>query len=180
VKTLTTACVLSCALFAPAASLAAKPADAGSKSAAKECRAERTAMGAANFATTYGSNKNRKNAFGKCVSRTVKEQRAEASAVKTNASKECKAEEAADPAAFALKYGSNKNGKNAFGKCVSGKAKELQAEEDAQDADELNAARACRAEQQADPAAFKVTHGTNANGKNAFGRCVSERAGSAS
>lgn len=175
-KTLTTACVLSCALFAPAASLAAKPADAGSKSAAKECRAERNAMGAENFATLYGSNKNRKNAFGKCVSKTVKEQRAEATAAKTNAAKECKAEEAADPAAFAAKYGTNKNDKNAFGKCVSGKAKELQAEEDAKDADELNAARTCRAEQEADPAAFKAAHGTNANGKNAFGRCVSELA----
>jgi hypothetical protein len=35
---------------------------------AKQCRAERTAIGAAAFATKYGTNHNQKNAFGKCVS----------------------------------------------------------------------------------------------------------------
>ena len=38
---------------------------------------------------------------------------------RVNAAKACKAERAADPAAFAEKYGKNKNKKNAFGKCVS-------------------------------------------------------------
>lgn len=40
--------------------------------AAQECRAERTADPAA-FQTTYGTNENRKNAFGKCVSQKVNE-----------------------------------------------------------------------------------------------------------
>jgi len=40
-----------------------------------------------------------------------------------NAAKECKAERKADPVAFKEKYGTNKNGKNAFGKCVSSKKK---------------------------------------------------------
>ena len=33
--------------------------------------------------------------------------------------KACKAERKADRAAFAEKYGTNKNNRNAFGKCVS-------------------------------------------------------------
>jgi hypothetical protein len=41
-----------------------------------------------------------------------------------NAANECKAERAADAAAFTKKYGTNKNGKNAYGKCVSAKARE--------------------------------------------------------
>ena len=41
-----------------------------------------------------------------------------------NASKECKAERTADPEAFRATYGANENGKNAFGKCVSKKARE--------------------------------------------------------
>lgn len=157
-------------LLTPGAALAKKPADAGSKSAAKECKAERDAMGRENFALVYGSNKNKKNAFGKCVSRNRRENAEQAEDALANASKECKAEEAADPAAFAVKYGTNKNDKNAHGKCVSGKAKQVQAEADEE---ELNAARECRAEQEADPAAFRATHGTNKNGRNAFGKCVS-------
>ena len=39
-----------------------------------------------------------------------------------NPAKTCKAEEAKDPAAFADKYGTNHNKKNAFGKCVSAHA----------------------------------------------------------
>ena len=41
-----------------------------------------------------------------------------------NAAKECKAERKEDPDAFKEKYGTNKNGKNAFGKCVSSKRSE--------------------------------------------------------
>jgi hypothetical protein len=40
----------------------------------------------------------------------------------------------------------------------------------------LNAARACRAEQLAGPAAFKTKWGTNVNKANAFGKCVSATA----
>jgi hypothetical protein len=38
-----------------------------------------------------------------------------------NAARECAAERATDRAAFKEEYGTNKNGKNAFGKCVSRK-----------------------------------------------------------
>jgi hypothetical protein len=46
-----------------------------------------------------------------------------------NAAKACKAERAADAAAFTKKYGTNKNGKNAYGKCVSAKAREATEQE---------------------------------------------------
>jgi hypothetical protein len=36
-----------------------------------------------------------------------------------NAAKECKAERAEDPEAFREAYGTNENGRNALGKCVS-------------------------------------------------------------
>ena len=42
------------------------------RNASQECRAERDADAAA-FAEQYGSNKNGKNAFGKCVSSKVKQ-----------------------------------------------------------------------------------------------------------
>jgi Ni/Co efflux regulator RcnB len=45
--------------------------------------------------------------------------------VRQHAAKECKAERADDPAAFQKKYGTNHNGRNAFGKCVSQKAKDF-------------------------------------------------------
>jgi hypothetical protein len=41
----------------------------------------------------------------------------------TSAVKDCKAERAADPAAFKAKYGKNKSKANALGKCVSQTAK---------------------------------------------------------
>ena len=76
-------------------------------------------------------------------------------------------------------YGTNKNGKNAFGKCVSGKASEKKAAMDAADAQEVagdkNAAKECAAERAADADAFKTEYGTNKNGKNAFGKCVSRK-----
>ena len=43
------------------------------KNAAHACKAERQSMGAEAFATTYGTNTNQRNAFGKCVSKKAKE-----------------------------------------------------------------------------------------------------------
>ena len=64
-------CVLLAALGAPAA-LAADPTPADFKNAAKYCKAVRESKGVEAFATQYGTNKNKKNAFGKCVSATAK------------------------------------------------------------------------------------------------------------
>ena len=102
---------------------------------------------------------------------------------KRHASKECRAERGSDPAtqeAFRQKYGTNENGKNAFGKCVSGKAKKAEQQEDAEDLAAIeatkNAAKECDAERgdtAESRAAFQEKYGTNKNKKNAFGKCVS-------
>ena len=84
------------------------------------------------FNKKYGTNHNRKNAFGKCVSGKSKgkkddkdekddDEKAEDSGA---AAKACRSERASIGVdAFAKKYGTNHNLKNAFGKCVSGKSK---------------------------------------------------------
>jgi len=66
----------------------------------------------------------------------------------------CKAEQQADKAAFAEKYGTNKNKKNAFGKCVSKRANaKAEAREDKQDDGASNAVVAACKKQKADDAA---------------------------
>jgi hypothetical protein len=102
--------------------------EAARENAAQECKAERDADSAA-FQEKYGTNGNKKNAFGKCVSMKAHEKKAaedaedaeEAEEFK-NAAKECWTERAADVDAFREKYGTNPNKRNAFGKCVSGKS----------------------------------------------------------
>ena len=145
--------------------------------AQKQCRAERTAMGSQNFKDTYGTNKNKSNAFGKCLSHRTSQNSSDEQTAHTNAAKDCKTERAADPIAFQTKYGSGKNGKNAFGKCVSQKAKaQTQQSEQSQVAAEKSAAKQCKDERAADPAAFRTKYGTNKNKSNAFGKCVSQKA----
>ena len=123
-------------------------------------------MGEQAFKLLYGTNANKSNAFGKCVSKLAHQNAKN----QTNAAAQCRAERDADPAAFAAKYGTGKKHANAFGKCVSGKAKAAAAQQvKATD----NAAKACSDERKADPAAFKAKYGTNANKSNAFGKCVS-------
>jgi hypothetical protein len=101
------------------------------KNAAKACKAERAADASA-FQEKYGTNANGKNAFGKCVSAKAAEEEAklddadeqEAEEVK-NAAPECAKERTEmGSEAFAAKYGTNPNKRNAFGKCVSGKARD--------------------------------------------------------
>ena len=175
------ACAAGALLVAPGA--AAKPNKTDRTNAAKECRAERGTTDATReaFRVKYGTNKNGKNAFGKCVSGTSKEEKAERQAAVKNAAKECKAERDADAVAFSETYGTNKNGKNAFGKCVSSKAKELKAQEDAEDAEEAeerkSAAKECDAERtESGEEAFAAKYGKNAKKTNAFGKCVSQKA----
>jgi hypothetical protein len=98
------------------------------RNAARDCREERAADPVA--FQDYGTNGNKKNAFGKCVSQKAHEKEQEADAEDQqeatefkNAAKGCAAERAADPVAF-QDYGTNANKKNAFGKCVSQKARE--------------------------------------------------------
>ncbi|MCW3047979.1 MAG: hypothetical protein JWO74_2263 [Solirubrobacterales bacterium] len=90
--------------------------------AANACRTEQTADATA-FTKKYGTGKNGKNAYGKCVSAKAKAQSVADQKATISAAKSCKAERALDPAAFKAKYGTNANKANAFGKCVSAKAK---------------------------------------------------------
>ena len=105
-------CVLVAALVVPAA-LAADPAPADFKNAAKYCKAVRESKGVDAFQTQYGTNKNKKNGFGKCVSSTAKAkaEKREDSAETNAATAECKKQQAADAAKFAQDY------KN-LGQCV--------------------------------------------------------------
>jgi len=50
----------------------AAPGQSVEKNAAKKCKAEREAMGADAFKAKYGTNANKANALGKCVSKLSK------------------------------------------------------------------------------------------------------------
>jgi membrane protein involved in colicin uptake len=170
-KTILAATGLALVLLIPTGAIA-KP-DKSERDAAKAlCKAERGKSKPTRelFRLNY-------DGFADCVGKKAAEEEAENDAAAENAAQECKAERAADEAAFKAKYGTNKNDKNAFGKCVSGKASEKKAAMDAADAQEVaeakNAAKECAAERAAGEAAFKSKYGTNKNGKNAFGKCVS-------
>ena len=182
-KKLITGAVLTVALVVPASAAAQDPTPSDFKNASKYCKDLKKRSGAANFATLYKNH-------GKCVStiakQTAREDAKQESEAKKNASQQCREERGTTEEsikAFNEKYGSNKNGKNAFGKCVSQKAKANKAEADAQDKKEqkakLNAARQCRTERgtsEESIKAFNDKYGTNANKKNAFGKCVSQKA----
>jgi hypothetical protein len=106
----------------PASAASASATQQATENAAKKCKAERQSLGAQAFADKYGTNPNKRNAFGKCVSSQKKEE-SEAQQATENAAKKCKAERQSMGAqAFADKYGTNPNKRNAFGKCVSQKA----------------------------------------------------------
>jgi hypothetical protein len=151
--------------------------------AQKQCRQERASMGEATFDKTYGTNKNGKNAFGKCVSHRSSQDQSAQQSSQTSAEKTCRSEQndsnfssSHNGETFDQFYGSG-NAHNAFGKCVSSHARSSsQQSESSEVKAEDNAARQCRTEQTADPAAFKAKYGTNANKSNAFGKCVSQKA----
>jgi hypothetical protein len=171
-KRMITVAVLCGSLAIPATAGAQEPDPANFKNAAKYCKALRAAAGESNFKAMFGG---KSNAYGKCVSKAARRDAKQEDQAKSNASKECKAEEAADPAAFKTKYGTGKNGKNAHGKCVSQKAKQNKAAADKREAEDVNSAEECRAERKQDPEAFADKYGTNENDKNAFGKCVSKK-----
>jgi len=172
-------------LVVPAGALAAGPSKADKTNAAKQCRAERGTTSATReaFAAKYGTNANKSNAFGKCVSKKAREEQRERRAAKREAQKDCRAErKEIGRQAFAEKYGTNRNKRNAFGKCVSKKAKAEKRKMDRADraarVKQRNAAKECdeeRGDTPASRAAFATKYGTNPNDKNAFGKCVSQK-----
>jgi Cu2+-containing amine oxidase len=173
-KKITLVAGLALALVLPTVAGAKPNPDNGDRRAAKaECRTLRGGTDATReaFLTRFRN-------FGACVRRKAVEEAVEEQTAHKNAAQECRAEREADPVAF-RDWGTNPNGKNAFGKCVSSKAKENEAEADEQDqqnAEEFkNAAKECDAERDTNPD-FATTYGSeNANFKNAFGKCVSQK-----
>lgn len=163
------------ALATPAIAQNNEPASV--PTAQEQCATLRSDLGVEQFRLTYGTNENRSNAFGKCVSKRAAATDKAKEQARTNAAKECRAERDADQAAFTAKYGTGKTKSNAYGKCVSGKAR-AQAAEAVEEQLEATvaAAKSCQAERKADPAAFRAKYGTNANKRNAFGKCVSAQA----
>ncbi len=111
------------AVVAAPAAFAADPTPADFKNAAKYCQAVRESKGVDAFATQYGTNANKKNAYGKCVSATAKtkaskreaaEDAAEAKAAAAAAA--CKKQRSDDATKFAQAY------KN-LGQCVKAQNK---------------------------------------------------------
>jgi len=161
----------------PAGTAAASTSKADKQEARKECRALRgtTAAEREAFKARFGS-------FGACLNKKAREAKAERKEARRNAAKECRAERGDTPssiAAFRAKYGTNHNKKNAFGKCVSQKAKAKRKKQDKDDAAAAeafkNAAKACDDERSDDRKSFEDKYGTNHNKKNAFGKCVSQK-----
>jgi hypothetical protein len=164
------------ALVLPAAAVAKPNPDRGDKRAAQaECKALR-----GQTAATHEAFRALQKSFVACVKAKSAEEATEEQNAHSNAAKECKTERSADVEAFNEKYGTTANKRNAFGKCVSQKAKAKEAAADAEDkqdaAAQKNAAKECATERDADAAAFREKYGTNANKRNAFGKCVSQKA----
>jgi hypothetical protein len=184
-KLLTTVSVAALALAAPAVSAAkVHPSKADQKQAKHFCQELRKSSGKQNFREMFGTGKNHVNAMRNCKrSQSTKIAKQDAKAAdqsKKSAAKDCKAERAQDPAAFKAKYGTGKNGKDANGKCVSQNKKqyrqEAKAEQKQDQQDKTNAAKDCKTERSSDAQAFQDKYGTNGNKRNAFGKCVSQKA----
>jgi len=121
---------------------------------ARTCRAARTAMGVDAFKALYGTNANKSNAFGKCVSKTAQAQTTN----EVNAAKQCRTDASVTSSTAAP---------NAFGACVSAKTKAASSK---QEHALVKAAKACHTELVSiGAAAFANKYGT-------FGHCVSQHA----
>ena len=164
-------------LVVPAASFAGAPNGQDRENGARACRALRVSMTPDVFRMTYGTAQtNRKNAMGRCVSMWTRTEHQN----RLSARSACSAEQADpnfaashDGKSFDEVYGTGPQHKNAFGKCVSSKAKAASAE--AQQ-NTVNASKTCKAERAEDVPAFRAKYGKNANDRNAFGKCVSQLA----
>ncbi len=132
------------------------------------------------FAQFYGTGKNGRDAFARCVSTVAKANRQAEQQGRLNPAHTCRAlRTQLTRSVFDQTYGKNANDRTAFGKCVSQTAK-------TQAHNEVSASSACKAEQ-SDPnfasthgQTFEQTYGTNSDQSNAFGKCVSSTAKAAS
>jgi hypothetical protein len=152
---------LALVLVLPAVALAKPHPDKGDKRAAKaECKTLR-----GHSAATREAFRTQFHSFSACVRAHAADEAGEEQNAQKNAAKECKAE--------------GRRGR-AFGKCVSQKAREQEAAADEQDQEDAtarkNAAKECAAERETlGDQAFGEKYGTNANRRNAFGKCVSAK-----
>jgi hypothetical protein len=178
-KKITLVTGLALVLVVPTVAGAKPTPNAGDKRAAKaECQTLRGSTDATReaFLTKFRN-------FGACVTKKAREEAVEAQEAHTNAARECRALRTDNPTQFQADFGTpgqngvNRNGRNAFGKCVSSKAKAKEKEADAEDQEDAiefkNAAKTCDDERSQDEAAFNVKWGENESDANAFGKCVS-------
>jgi hypothetical protein len=106
--------------------------------AAQQCKQEQvdpdfaSGHGGMTFDQFYGTSHNGRNAFGKCVSAKAQAAQEQQQENLQNAAQQCRAERSDpdfaashDGKSFSDFYGTNQNKKNAFGKCVSTKAKAM-------------------------------------------------------
>ena len=192
-KLTTGICVLAAAVAVPAAALGT-PSHSETKNAAAFCKhlKQQSGGGAAYTQSVRtlvggGSKVTDKNAYGKCVSSKAHQNATrdahDKQTAHQNASQQCRQEQSDQGFAdahggktFDQFYGTNSNGRNAFGKCVSQHARanqqQLATQDQEQDQNEVNAARQCKA-QSGDKTAFAQKWGS---GRNAFGKCVSATA----
>ena len=150
--------VLAALVVVPSA-LAGQHAAPARAAATTACKAERAALGKPTFRELYGA-----RALQTCVREHAAEARGEA----RNAAQACRAERRADPAAFRATYGTNRNKRNAMGKCVS---KKTSASMRAGALERVEAARGCRDERAEDPDLFAETYGSEAD---ALALCADE------
>ena len=157
------------AVFAAPSAGKGKPASPTSStsgpSAAALCKDQRKSAGMSAFRALYAPTGSPKAAMDACLKKVS----AQVTSDEKNAAKACKAERAKDPDAFADKYGTNANKKNAFGKCVSQHAKKDTEEEQGET---VSAAKACKKEKAENAQAFADKYGSASN---AFGKCVSAK-----
>jgi hypothetical protein len=175
-KKITLVVGLALILVLPAISVATPSPDRADKRAAKsECNMFRGHSGITReaFLTKYQS-------FKACVRARARDEAREEQSAHSNAARDCREERGTTPEErqeFNENYGKNANDRNAFGKCVSSKAKAKEHEADAEDQQEAtefkNAAKECDALRDDHPADFASQFGTE---KNAFGKCVSTKA----
>ena len=149
---------------------AAAPATSATQNASAACTALKAKIGATAFTQAYAT-------FGRCVSSLTPLEQQNL----TSAQAACSAEQS-DPnfaashggKSFEQFYGTGKKGKNAFGNCVSTKAKASSA---AEGKARPNPSRTCRSlRSQMGATTFALTYGKNANDRNAFGKCVAKTA----
>jgi hypothetical protein len=123
--------------------------------------------GGKTFVQFYGTGKNGKDAFTKCLSAKAQAASKAEQLARTNPSRTCRTlQTTMTTAVFAQTFGKSANDRNAHGKCVSATAR-------AQVQNETSASVACRAEQTANLTAFAATYSSNSD---AFGKCVSTKA----